>query len=161
MKKEQVRYGITQTPYGQSLIALKGSVLVAFLFIEFNSEKMLSAFKSKFPGAILDETYNFFPIISDILSNKTVHFELHGTPFQKGVWMELQKLHDIISYKELASRINKPKAVRAVASAVAANMLHYIIPCHLIIRNDGSTGEYAGGPDLKRRLIAAHENTMI
>lgn len=153
----KIRYNIAQTPYGRSLVAVRDGVLITFLFVDYNFDKMLSMFQKQFPDAVLDNSYNFFPIIHDILSNKKIHFEIYGTPFQKAVLSELQTLHDIISYKELARRINKPTSVQAVASAVAKNMLHYIIPCHLIIKNDGSDGEYAGGPELKRRLIVVHQ----
>jgi methylated-DNA-[protein]-cysteine S-methyltransferase len=83
--------------------------------------------------------------------------KLNGTAFQKKVWKEIAKIPEgkTISYKELAKRIGKPKAVRAVANAVGANPLPIVIPCHRVIRSDGSLGGYSGkgGTKTKRALL--------
>lgn len=83
--------------------------------------------------------------------------KLKGTPFQKKVWRELLNIPKgkIITYKELAKKIGKPKAVRAVANAVGANPLTIIIPCHRVIRSDGTLGGYSGrgGIKTKRALL--------
>jgi methylated-DNA-[protein]-cysteine S-methyltransferase len=80
-----------------------------------------------------------------------------GTVFQQKVWTELMKIPKgtTITYKELAKRINNPKAVRAVANAVGANPMAPVIPCHRVIRSDGSLGGYsgAGGIAAKRKLL--------
>ena len=63
-------------------------------------------------------------------------YEQKGTPFQQAVWAELLKIEKgkTVTYKELAQRIGKPKAVRAVASAVAKNRLLIIVPCHRVVK---------------------------
>ena len=78
-----------------------------------------------------------------------------GTDFQKSVWSELQRIPygQTISYKELAKRIGKPKAVRAVGAANGANPIPIIIPCHRVIGNDGSLTGFGGGLPLKKRLL--------
>jgi methylated-DNA-[protein]-cysteine S-methyltransferase len=78
-----------------------------------------------------------------------------GTDFQRAVWLELQKIPygETISYKELAERIGKPKAVRAVGAANGANPIPIIIPCHRVIGNDGSLTGFGGGLQLKKRLL--------
>jgi len=78
-----------------------------------------------------------------------------GTDFQRAVWSELRKIPygDTISYKELADRIGKPKAVRAVGAANGANPIPIIIPCHRVIGNDGSLTGFGGGLPLKKRLL--------
>ena len=80
---------------------------------------------------------------------------LAGTPFQKRVWDGLLSLSysTTISYGELARRIGSPKAVRAVASAVGANAIAVIIPCHRIVGVDGSLTGFAGGLSAKRFLL--------
>lgn len=82
---------------------------------------------------------------------------LPGTSFQKRVWQALLAIPagSVISYKELAKRIGKPRAIRAVANAVGANPLPVIIPCHRVIRSDGSLGGYSGrgGVRTKRALL--------
>lgn len=80
--------------------------------------------------------------------------ELVGTPFQKKVWGELLKIKrgEAITYKELAKKIGKPKAVRAVANAVGANPLPIKIPCHRVVRSDGTVGGYSGRGGIKAKL---------
>ena len=92
--------------------------------------------------------------------------ELNGTPLQKMVWKELLHIPygKTITYSELAQRVGNPKAVRAVASAVARNPLYVIVPCHrvlpkprqkLILKSEIKTdiGDYALGKDIKRILL--------
>ena len=62
---------------------------------------------------------------------------------------------DVISYGELAAGIEKPKAVRAVASACAANRIGVLVPCHRVIRGDGNLGGYRWGLERKRALLDA------
>jgi len=81
--------------------------------------------------------------------------DLEGTPFQLQVW---QALRDIppgktISYKALAQRLGKPQAARAVGQAVGANPIPLIIPCHRVIKADGSLGGFSSGPERKRWLL--------
>ncbi len=82
---------------------------------------------------------------------------LGGTEFQRSVWRALATLcqGERISYRELAHRVGRPRAIRAVASAVAANPLPVILPCHRVIRADGVIGDYQGGSECKHRLLRA------
>ncbi len=83
--------------------------------------------------------------------------ELNGTPFQQSVWMELLKIPNgaTRSYAEIARAIGKPKSTRAVAQACGANPVPVLVPCHRVIRNDGSLGGYTGGIHIKRALLRA------
>ena len=80
-----------------------------------------------------------------------------GTRFQRRVWKEVQKVPPgtTISYKELAKRIGRPKAARAVANALAKNPLPVVIPCHRVIGSDGRLGGYSarGGVRRKAQLL--------
>ena len=82
---------------------------------------------------------------------------IKGTDFQKMVWLEITKIPKgkTITYKELALKIGKPKAYRAVANACGKNPLLEIIPCHRVIREDGKMGGYKGkkGVERKKRLL--------
>ncbi|WP_338755429.1 methylated-DNA--[protein]-cysteine S-methyltransferase [Moraxella lincolnii] len=80
---------------------------------------------------------------------------LQGTVFQKRVWQELQRIAygQTISYAKQALRIGKPTATRAVANANGKNPISIIIPCHRVIRSDGSLGGYTGGIDKKQALL--------
>ncbi len=82
-------------------------------------------------------------------------FKLTGTPFQLAVWKELQNIPSgqTTSYKEIAQKINKPKAYRAVGMANNKNPLPIIIPCHRVIGSNGKLIGYAGGLKLKNYLL--------
>lgn len=83
------------------------------------------------------------------------HLILEGTPFQTTVWQALLTIPagTTISYQELAKMIGKPKAHRAVARAVATNTIAYFIPCHRVIRADGSLGGFRWGVERKKALL--------
>ncbi len=80
---------------------------------------------------------------------------LVGTPLQHQVWRALLEIPrgQTWSYQQLATHINKPKAVRAVANAVGANPISPLIPCHRVIRNNGQIGGYYWGIDAKLTLL--------
>ncbi len=86
--------------------------------------------------------------------------DLRGTAFQMKVWRFLLGVREgeVISYGELATRIEKPKAVRAVASACAANRIGVLVPCHRVLRGDGSLGSYRWGPERRRSLLEAERS---
>ena len=81
---------------------------------------------------------------------------LFGTTFQREVWTELQTLRpgETVSYTALARRVGRPAAVRAVASACARNHLAIAIPCHRVVKSDGSLAGYRWGIQWKSRLLA-------
>lgn len=79
-----------------------------------------------------------------------------GTEFQKTVWNELMLIPHgrTTTYGELARRIGRPAAVRAIANAVGSNALSILVPCHRVIGSDGTLTGYAGGLSAKRHLLA-------
>ncbi|MDX2176816.1 MAG: methylated-DNA--[protein]-cysteine S-methyltransferase [Candidatus Sumerlaeia bacterium] len=85
-----------------------------------------------------------------------------GTPFQQRVWEELRRLEpgETVSYSELARRVGKPRAVRAVASVCAANQLTIAIPCHRAMRKDGSLAGFRWGIEWKRRLLEIEREAL-
>jgi methylated-DNA-[protein]-cysteine S-methyltransferase len=84
-----------------------------------------------------------------------VPLDLHGTPFQRAVWRELLKLERgaTCSYGEIASRLGRPAAGRAVGAAVGRNPVSIIVPCHRVLGHDGSLTGYAGGLERKTALL--------
>lgn len=81
--------------------------------------------------------------------------DLRGTPFQRRVWRALRRIRPgtTVTYAELAGRVGRPSAVRAVARACAANPLALLIPCHRVVRSDGKLGGYRWGAARKRLLL--------
>lgn len=82
--------------------------------------------------------------------------DVRGTDFQQRVWHALVEIPagSTVSYSDLAEHIGKPRAVRAVASACAANPICIAIPCHRVIHKDGNVSGYAAGTETKLRLLA-------
>ncbi|MFN0177595.1 MAG: bifunctional DNA-binding transcriptional regulator/O6-methylguanine-DNA methyltransferase Ada [Gemmatimonadales bacterium] len=81
--------------------------------------------------------------------------DLSGTEFQLRVWRALQSIPrgKTRSYAEVASAIGNPRAVRAVATAIGSNRLAVLVPCHRVVRGDGTLGGYRWGESIKRRLL--------
>jgi len=84
---------------------------------------------------------------------------LHGTPFQVEVWEQLRRIPygETISYGELAKRVDRPEAARAVGSANGQNPIAIVVPCHRVIGADGSLTGFGGGLDWKRWLLAREQ----
>ena len=90
-----------------------------------------------------------------------ISLDLRATEFQLAVYEEIVRVPfgDTASYTDIATRIGKPKAVRAVGAANAANPLPLVIPCHRIVGATGKLQGYAGGLDMKARLLALESGT--
>lgn len=86
-----------------------------------------------------------------------LRLDLGGTPFQQRVWQALCAIPagQTRSYKDIATVLHQPGAVRAVATACAANVIAAIVPCHRVIRQDGSLSGYRWGIERKRALLAS------
>ncbi|HEO98489.1 MAG: methylated-DNA--[protein]-cysteine S-methyltransferase [Campylobacterales bacterium] len=124
--------------------------------IDRRIQKGLDAIYIEQDNPLLQETRK---ALDEYFSGKRKTFDLPmrtvGTPFQTKVWEALQKIPygTTATYAQLATKTNKPEAVRAVANAVGANALAIIIPCHRIIGSDGTLTGYAGGLALKQGLL--------
>ncbi len=87
---------------------------------------------------------------------------IDGTPFQLSVWSELKKIQigETRSYSDHAKKLKRPKAVRAVGTAIGKNPIGIIIPCHRVISKSGALGGFSGGLKVKRWLLK-HEGTVL
>jgi len=85
----------------------------------------------------------------------TFPIDVTGTPFQMEVWQALQAIPfgELCSYGEIAQRIGKPTAVRAVGGAIGANPVMIVVPCHRVIGKNGTLTGFRGGLQLKERLL--------
>ena len=88
--------------------------------------------------------------------------DMRGTAFQVKVWQFLLSIRegDVLSYSEVAAKIDKPRAVRAVASACGKNRIGVLIPCHRVLRGDGGLGGYRWGLERKRALLEAERRSV-
>ncbi len=90
-----------------------------------------------------------------------VNVDLRGTPFQKMVWDQLTRIRygETMSYKDVATAIKNPNAVRAVGGANGKNPISIIVPCHRVITHDGKIGGYGGGL-WRQEWLLDHEQKM-
>ena len=96
--------------------------------------------------------------------NRPSNNDFRGTKFQKKVWNYLKTIRKgtVKSYKQIAIAINRPKSARAVANAVGKNPFAPKIPCHRVIRSDGSLGGYSGKGGLKtKKLLLKREGIIV
>ena len=97
--------------------------------------------------------------LTESFEGKRTRFELpldvEGTPFQKAVWNELQRIPygETRSYEDIAAALGQPSACRAVGSANGRNRIAILVPCHRVVRKDGTLGGYGGGLWRKQRLL--------
>ncbi len=151
------------TPLGQLLLATTARGLCAVRLGD-DAAALQAELQNEFPLAEIqhDELQLKAAIASLVayLSGRNVALNLpldiQATAFQRRVWEELQAIPygETRSYSEIAAAIAQPKAVRAVASACAANPVALIIPCHRVIRGDGSLSGYRWGLERKKALLA-------
>jgi methylated-DNA-[protein]-cysteine S-methyltransferase len=91
-----------------------------------------------------------------------VPLDLHGTPFQLAVWNALLQIPygHTQSYADIALRVGKPSAVRAVGAAIGANPLLIVVPCHRAIGKNGALTGYRGGLEMKKRLLQLEQQAL-
>ena len=157
---ETIRWTTFDSPLGQMLIAATSKGICRLTFDD--SEESL---KRLFPNAVIvrDEgglkelVEGALEAIERPLAMPDLPIDVAGTAFQEAVWRELRKIPagETRSYAEIAAAIGSPKAVRAVGSANGDNHVCVLIPCHRVIRSDGSLGGYGGGIDRKKKLLAS------
>jgi AraC family transcriptional regulator, regulatory protein of adaptative response / methylated-DNA-[protein]-cysteine methyltransferase len=159
---EEIRFAVGQTSLGAILVASsrKG---VASILLGDDPDELVRNLQDRFPKASLigaDRDYEV--LVARVVgfvetpgSGLNLPLDVRGTAFQQRVWQALQEIPagETVSYTEVARRIGVPKAVRAVAGACAANNLAVAIPCHRVVRNDGSLSGYAWGIERKRDLL--------
>ncbi len=126
-----------------------------------DDEELLRALKSEFPRARITKgkrARRFLEALNDHLNGQEVKLpvDVRGTDFQLRVWTALREipLGETVSYSDVARRIGEPRAVRAVANACASNPVPLVIPCHRVIRKDGSLGGYGLGVGRKKALLS-------
>jgi AraC family transcriptional regulator of adaptative response/methylated-DNA-[protein]-cysteine methyltransferase len=126
-----------------------------------SDDELVRALRKEFPKAQISKgqrARRFLEALNDHLSGQEVRLpvDVRGTDFQLKVWMALRDipLGETRSYSDVARMVGEPKAVRAVANACASNPVPLIIPCHRVIRKDGSLGGYGLGIGRKKTLLS-------
>jgi len=161
---EEIRFAVGQTSLGAILVASSAKGVVSIL-IGDDPQELAHDLQDRFPKARLvggDRDYE--DLVARVVGmveapglGLNLPLDVRGTAFQQRVWQALQEIPagKTASYSDIAARIGTPKAVRAVASACAANNIAVAIPCHRVVRSDGSLSGYAWGVERKRQLLGA------
>ncbi|HKX92546.1 MAG TPA: methylated-DNA--[protein]-cysteine S-methyltransferase [Sphingomicrobium sp.] len=157
---ETIRWTTFASPIGEMLIAAtsKGICRLTFDDSEASLRRLFpNAMIVKDDGGLKDLVEGALTAIERPLAAPDLPIDVAGTAFQEAVWRELRKIPpgETRSYADIAAAIGQPKAVRAVGTANGDNHVAVLIPCHRVIRSDGSLGGYAGGLDRKRKLLDA------
>lgn len=164
---EAIRWSVIDTALGRALVAAteRGICMVEVVASSGEDAELEAKLRTEFPNANLERVDagrdEFLAprvrAVADALAGKRtqVPVDLLGTAFQKRVWDALMKIPvgQTRSYAEVAAELGEPRATRAVASACAHNRIAVIVPCHRVIRGDGSLGGYRWGLPLKDRLL--------
>ncbi|MFD1218139.1 methylated-DNA--[protein]-cysteine S-methyltransferase [Microbulbifer celer] len=151
-----IHYALYSTSFGELGIAASDSGLVA---IDLQSGARPLAPREGWHRGASDVTDRAADQLRAYFAGERRQFDLPlaaaGTPFQQSVWQALCAIPygETCSYRALADAIGNPKAVRAVARANGANPLSIVVPCHRVIGADGTLTGYAGGLDMKARLL--------
>ena len=181
MRIENIGHGLAVTPFGVARLAWTGRGLCHLAFRCTDEAALLAELRQLWPTAALgrDDAHarslaqRIFTAHSPSTSAAAaaeptstidatdpdrggVHLLLRGTPFQIRVWSALMRIPRgrLLSYRQLAALLGMPAAPRSVGSAIAANTLGYLVPCHRLIRADGDAGEFRWGSERKLAMLA-------
>jgi AraC family transcriptional regulator of adaptative response/methylated-DNA-[protein]-cysteine methyltransferase len=157
---EAIAYAARRTSLGLLMMAATAK---GICFVQFGSSEamLVKQLKSEFPKATitpsdLDAWIQALEAhVATCAPRPELPLDLRGTAFQLRVWKFLLGVSagDVVSYGQLAQSIGSPKAIRAAASACAANRIAVLVPCHRVLRGDGSLGGYRWGLERKRALL--------
>jgi AraC family transcriptional regulator of adaptative response/methylated-DNA-[protein]-cysteine methyltransferase len=157
-----VRYSIVDSPLGRLLVGTTERG-VCKLSIGDDDDALRATLRQEYPEAEFSEDDDICPWVAAILSHLEgrqpsidLPLDVQATAFQRRVWQELRTIPygQTRSYAEVATAIGEPMAVRAVANACGKNPVAIVVPCHRVVRNDGSLGGYHWGVERKAQLLA-------
>lgn len=155
----QINYHFSPSPFGELIIASTARG-ICHLFFVTDQQQAVNDLIARFPHASLQhrtdilqqEALGFF---RRDWQQKQIRLHLSGTPFQLKVWESLLKvpMGSLVTYGAIANNIDKPKAARAVGTAIGSNPIAFLIPCHRVIQQTGRLGGYRWGESRKSAII--------
>ena len=146
-------FGEIETPFGKAIIAETEIGICSISFDDLSLEKLKSEYtQAQFihglskNGELVQAYFKTWQV-----PTTSINLDLIGTPFQIHVWKALLQIPPakLLAYQNIATMINKPQAVRAVGTAIGKNPIAYLIPCHRVIKSDGTMGNYRWRPERK------------
>ncbi|MDD7885243.1 methylated-DNA--[protein]-cysteine S-methyltransferase [Flavivirga sp. 57AJ16] len=155
-----INYSFAESPFGHIIVASTSKGICHMAFFE-DKREALSRLNSRFPNANYNQVVDIaqqnalFIFQNDWSKLNQIKLHLNGTPFQLKVWEALLKIPmgNLSTYGSIAKMIDKPKASRAIGTAIGSNPVAFIIPCHRVIRSTGGIGGYMWGNTRKSAII--------
>jgi AraC family transcriptional regulator of adaptative response/methylated-DNA-[protein]-cysteine methyltransferase len=157
----EINHGFAPSPFGECLVLWTTRGICALGFVEDGNRRACYAdLADRFPGArFVEDAATARRLVADAFApvekRGKLGLVLYGSPFQIKVWEALLRVPEgaLVSYDKLAAAIGKPTAARAVGTAVGANPISFLIPCHRAIRKTGVISDYHWGRARKLALI--------
>ncbi|SDF18702.1 AraC family transcriptional regulator, regulatory protein of adaptative response / methylated-DNA-[protein]-cysteine methyltransferase [Mucilaginibacter pineti] len=155
-----INYSFAETPFGNIIVASTPKGICYMAFAD-DMEDALSQLKEQFPNAAYTQVVDMVQqdalhiFKKDWTELPAIKLHLKGSSFQLKVWEALLKIPmgGLCSYADISQKIALPKASRAVGSAIGANPVAFLIPCHRVIKSTGEFGQYHWGPTRKTAMI--------
>ena len=156
-----IEYSVHETPFGSAFIATTARGICKFTFLDVsNVEQEIQDLAKRWPNAHITSTSKHTTAIIDSMFSKNQSLErplsllVSGTNFQVNVWRALLQIPsgNIASYSKVAASIGRPKSARAVGTAIGANPIAFLIPCHRVIQQSGKLGGYHWGETRKHAI---------
>ncbi len=155
-----LRYGFAASPFGETLIGWCEKGIAYLGFVVDGREGAVADLARRWPSPLTRDDKGAQELSGDIFDRgcagrPELTLLLKGTDFQIAVWRALLDVPfgKTTSYTAVAASAGRERAVRAAASAVGDNNISYLVPCHRVLRRDGSIGGYFWGLDCKRRIL--------
>ncbi len=165
----EIRLAIDECSLG-SILAAQSSRGTCAIFLGEDSEKLVCDLQHSFPRAnLIRDNAKLEQLIIKVVgfieapcTGLDLPLDVCGTAFQQRVWQALREIPagQTVSYTDIARRLGIPQSVRAVARACAANKLAVAIPCHRVVRQDGTLADYRWGVERKRALLEKEASTV-
>ncbi len=159
---DAIAFAFARCSLGELLVARSAAGVCAVLLGE-EEDALEADLAARFPNArrvrnerlVADDLATLIRFVDHPDRSPDLPLDLRGTPFQRRVWEALRAIPAgrVLTYAELAGQIGEPGAARAVAAACAANPVALAIPCHRVVRSDGSLAGYRWGVERKRALL--------
>ncbi len=158
-----VRYGFGDTPFGRAMVAFTDRGICRLAFCADEPDTETAWLRQMFPrGLLVEDPPGAQALLIQVFSRdpetarRGLSLWVSGSNFQIQVWRALLRLPfgELASYRQIAETVARPAAARAVGTAVGANPIAFLIPCHRVLRADGAIGEYHWGATRKAALLA-------
>ncbi len=163
---DKIYYSTFKTNFGKFVVASTNTAICNILLFK-NLSETIKELQTCWPSAtVTAKAAPAHTVVKKLFSGKKINssitLALRGTKFQTSVWKALLDIPKgkTSTYTKIATQIGKPKAVRAVGTAIGNNPMCYLIPCHRVLNSNGGIGGYRWGTNVKKKMLALEGVTI-